>query len=438
MPSSGRKGKSKVSAHQEIVSLQHPIGVLVETTFDPARQPLLQFAVWTGKDFKAMTTMPLINGATAVPPADRNGLIEKRVVLLPSTATEYGSPDILLAELVAFIHRYADVPDFWEELIAHYVLMTWVYDRFTAVPYLRFLGEPQSGKTRCLQVAGSLSYKAIFGGGSTTASPLFRLLDLYRGTFVLDEADYKSSDLWSEMIKILNCGYMRGMPVLRSDKKGDSYDPRAFDVFGPKILSTRKEFEDHALETRCITLRTGERKIRPDIPRQLPEAFNTEALELRNKLLRWRFENHAPIQSDESKLLDLEPRLTQIGAPIYTVSCDPGFRVRLLTFLGDQADQQRGERPQAMVAEAIRICLQYNTKWPATLTVKEVSGYAHQVSVDWDAETNFTPKRTAPLVRTLGFDTRRTGTGYQFDVTAAQLSELVSRYKPKTGAATTP
>jgi hypothetical protein len=24
--------------------------------------------------------------------------------------------------------------------------MTWVYDRFTAVPYLRFLGEPGTGK----------------------------------------------------------------------------------------------------------------------------------------------------------------------------------------------------------------------------------------------------------------------------------------------------
>jgi hypothetical protein len=68
------------------------------------------------------------------------------------------------------VHRYADVPPFWEELIAHYVLMTWVHDRFTAVPYLRFLGEPASGKTRCLQVTSHLCYKSIIAGGATTAS----------------------------------------------------------------------------------------------------------------------------------------------------------------------------------------------------------------------------------------------------------------------------
>jgi hypothetical protein len=49
-----------------------------------------------------------------------------------------------------------------------------------------------------------------------------------------------------------------------------------------------------------------------------------------------------------------QPRLTQIGAPIYSVSCDPGFRARFVKFLGDQADEQRAERPQAVIVEAIR------------------------------------------------------------------------------------
>jgi len=31
-------------------------------------------------------------------------------------------------------------------IIGLYVLMTWVFDRFTAVPYLRFLGEPEQGR----------------------------------------------------------------------------------------------------------------------------------------------------------------------------------------------------------------------------------------------------------------------------------------------------
>jgi len=104
-------------------------------------------------------------------------------------------------------------------------------------------------------------------------------------------------------------------------------------VFGPKILTTRKEFADRALETRCLTLRTGDSKVRPDVPRQLPRVFDAEALALRNKLLRWRFENLALILTDESKLLSMEPRLTQVGAPLFSVSTDDNFRTELVNFL---------------------------------------------------------------------------------------------------------
>jgi hypothetical protein len=426
--------KPKQPKPREVTSFVGTGGLIGEITFDKARQPQVQFEVWKdgGEVAVQRDHWPLADGNRLVPPADKRGLIDKGVVRLPSRAADYVSQAALIAEIIAFIHRYADVPSFWEELIAHYILMTWVFDRFTAVPYLRFLGEPQSGKTRCLQVAGQLCYKSIIAGGATTAAPLFRLLEVYRGTFVIDEADYKNSDLSSEIIKILNCGYMRGLPVLRAEKSGDNYEPRTFDVFGPKILTTRKEFADHALETRCLTLRTGDRQVRPDIPRQLPRVFSSEALALRNKLLRWRFDNFLKIQSDESKLLALEPRLTQIGAPLYSVATDDGFRERLVKFLGELAEEHDGERPNAIVAEAIRQLLANQHTWPATLTIKAVRDKANEVRVDWDSGAEeFTAKRAGGLVRSLGFETRRANTGYEFTVTKAKLGELVTQYPPK-------
>src|SRR5207245_2037631 len=111
-------------------------------------------------------------------------------------------------------------------------------------------------------------------------------------------------------------------------------------------------------------------------------------------LLRWRFENFFQIQADESRLLALNPRLTQIGTPLYSVSTDDGFRARLLKFLDEQAEEQHAERPQAMVAEAIRQLLVNEQKWPATLTVKAVCEKAAEVSCDWEteAEAGFSPK----------------------------------------------
>jgi hypothetical protein len=181
-----------------------------------------------------------------------------------------------------------------------------------------------------------------------------------------------------------------------------------------------------------LTLRTGDGKVRPDIPRQLPARFYIEAQELRNKLLRWRFENLFHIQSDESKLLALDPRLTQIGAPLYSVATDEGFRGRLLKFLGDQAEEHDGERPNAMVAEAIRQVLVNGPKLPATLTIKTVCDKANEIRADWQScVEEFTSKRTGSLVRSLGFEPRRTNIGYQFSVTQAKLDELVGRYPPK-------
>jgi hypothetical protein len=426
--------KPKQQKPREVTSFLGSDGLIGEITFDKARQPPVQFEVWKdgGEVSVVWDRCPRANGTFNVPPADKHGLIAKGVVLLPSRSTNYGSQAALVAEIIAFIHRYADVPPLWEELIAHYVLMTWVFDRFTAVPYLRFFGEPQSGKTRCLQVAGQLCYKSIIAGGATTTAPLFRLLEIYRGTFVIDEADYHHSDLSSEIIKILNCGYMHGIPVLRAEKSGDNYEPRPFDVFGPKILTTRMEFQDRALETRCLTLRTGDGKVRPDIPRQLPSRFYTEAQDLRNKLLRWRFDNFFHIQADESKLLALQPRLTQIGTPLYAVSTDDGFRSRLVTYLEELAEDHAGERPNAMVAEAIRQLVAHEHTWPATLTVKAVCDKTNEVRTDWQSEAEeFSPRRTGGLVRSLGFETRRSNTGYHFTVTQPKLAELVERYPPK-------
>jgi hypothetical protein len=313
------------------------------------------------------------------PPSTTARMAKPGVVLLPSACMDYGSQDKLVAEIKDFIHRYADVSAFREDLTAHFVLMTWLYDLFTAVPYLRFLGEPGTGKSRMLQVAGHLAYKGIFAGGATTSSPLFRLIEVYRGTLVIDEADYKSSDAWVDIIKILNAG-LKGVPVLRSEKVGDTYEPRPYDVYGPKILGNRFKFDDWALESRCITLEMDECPLRPDIPRQLPPKFYPEAQELRNKLLQWRFNQPPNVKPDESALLHLEPRLTQIGTPIYSVSVDKEFRLQFVQFLGDYSRKQQTEKPQAVVVEALAGLMMGNQT--QKLTVREVTVAVNKLCVD--------------------------------------------------------
>lgn len=47
-------------------------------------------------------------------------------------------------------------------------------------------------------------------------SPIFHTLDAFRGTLIFDEADFRFSDERAEIVKILNNGNVRGVPVLRT------------------------------------------------------------------------------------------------------------------------------------------------------------------------------------------------------------------------------
>ena len=219
----------------------------------------------------------------------------------------------------------------FERVATHYVLLTWLYDAFSDLPYLRLRGDFGTGKTRALLTIGSICYKPFFASGASTISPIFHTLDAFRGTLIFDEADFRFSDERSEIVKILNNGNVRGMPVLRTMMNHQKeFNPRAFQVFGPKIVATRGHYDDSGLESRFITEDTGARSLRSDVPINLPETFKAEACELRNKLLLYRFHRRHEVRLDPS-LADarLEPRLNQIMLPLLSVAAESTLRAEM-------------------------------------------------------------------------------------------------------------
>jgi hypothetical protein len=269
--------------------------------------------------------------ARLVPFSPGNNLIKNEAVLLPSEPKIYRSETELVSEIQQFIHRYVDFQTAFETVATYYVLLTWLYDAFNELPYLRLRGDYGSGKTRALLILGSLCYKGFFASGASTVSPIFHTLDAFRGTLIFDEADFCFSDERAEVVKILNNGNVRGLPVLRTMmNRQREFNPQAFQVFGPKIVATRGSYEDKGLESRFIIAEMGSRELREDIPINLPEAFKDEARELRNKLLLYRFHRRPEVELDES-LVDpkLEPRVNQILLPLLSIAPDESLRTEL-------------------------------------------------------------------------------------------------------------
>jgi hypothetical protein len=356
------------TGHTPTASRCLPDGSIIELVYDPVRHATA--LAWWRDGTCSMRAHIEYGSERLVPFSPTNNIIKNEAVVLPMEPAEYGTKDDLVDDIRGFLHRYVDVSPDFEHVAAYYVLFTWVYDAFNEVPYIRFQGDYGTGKTRALLAVGSLCYKAFFASGASTVSPLFHILDAFRGTLVLDEADFRFSDEKAEIVKVLNNGNVNGLPVLRTMmSRQREFNPQAFRVFGPKIVAMRRAYQDPALESRFLTEVMGRARLREDIPINLPGSLKDEALALRNKLLLFRFRHrHAVTVRPDAHIGALAPRGNQILLPLLGIVDDDAARAALIAFAtsaqaGALAD--RGQSTEAQVLEVIR----------------ELSGEAHKEAV---------------------------------------------------------
>lgn len=339
------------------VSRVLPDGRLVELLHDPQAHATALAVADADGAVTVKATVELASGERLVPYAADNNLIAAGCVLLPSEPGPGMTQAALLAEIRAFLHRYVDLSPVFEEIAAHYVLLSWVYDVFNDLPYLRLRGDYGTGKTRALMAIGSLCYKPFFASGASTVSPIFHVLDAFAGTLVLDEADFRFSDATAPLSKILNNGNTAGLPVLRTmTNRHRELNPRAFKVYGPKLVAMRHSFSDRALESRFLTEETGQRSLRQDIPIQSPPALAEEARTLRNALLTWRLTHRGTVRTDPSRAAaDVEPRLNQTTLSLLSLMDDPAARARVHAELARAQIRIQTERAGSSDGVLVRI-----------------------------------------------------------------------------------
>jgi len=338
---------------------------------------------------------------TYIPTADP---LVGQVVHFASTARPYDSQAALFNQIKTFIHRYIELPPDFEDIATLYVLLTWVFEFAPSIPYLRVIGDWGSGKTRFLQVVGSICFRPIFASGATTPAPIFRILDKFQGTLVLDEADFKDSSSWVEMVKILNNGYRPGFPVLRADKEDGKWYPRGYRVFGPKLIATRSPFKDEALESRCLTTEMMP-LTRQDIPRLLPPSFAAEVDNLRSQLLTFRLGNLLKLKGRTfgNDLLEpnLQPRLQEILIPLKAmVDGDDSLVQSLALFihrLQETLFTRRRENPAGRVLAAMIELHEQGEELSSKNIADKVS------EMDEDA-LPLSPEKVGWLTRRLGFE----------------------------------
>ena len=137
-----------------------------------------------------------------------------------------------------------------------------------------------------MSIVKRLAKKAL-AASSITTSALFRSIEKWTPTLLIDEADTFLKDN-EELRGVLNSGHSRDMAyVLRTN--GDSMEPESFSTWCPKTIACIGKLSE-TLTDRSIELRL-ERKTGEDVVAKLRDATPADFERLPSQAMRWAIDN---------------------------------------------------------------------------------------------------------------------------------------------------
>ena len=163
----------------------------------------------------------------------------------------------------------------------------WTHDAYAHSPLLLATSkEPNSGKTTLVELLKLLVPRGL-SAVEMTGPTLFRFIEKFNPTFVVDEADALFRE--NEQLRALfNSGWTRGSGVPRINP--DTLEPEVFPTFAPKIIGMKgRKLPDTTLG-RAIVLEM-QRKLPGEVVEDFEHLDDAELRMLRGQFARWAADN---------------------------------------------------------------------------------------------------------------------------------------------------
>jgi hypothetical protein len=174
--------------------------------------------------------------------------------------------DVVLAEALGFVQRFVSFPNSHAAVAtALWAAHTHLLDHFDSTPRLSFLSpEPGSGKTRALEVLGSLVPNPMHAVNATPAALFRSVSDLeQQPTILYDEIDTvfgpKTKENNEEVRAFLNAGHRRSGEAFRCVGMGTNQTVKKFPTFAAVALAGLNDLPD-TIGTRSVIIRMRRRK----------------------------------------------------------------------------------------------------------------------------------------------------------------------------------
>ena len=396
---------------REVIGKVLSDGTIIEAVYDPASENGQLVVKSNGTLYNTDEYLDVVSGIRYRALIDP--IIQSRSILLPTGYSEPQDALALIDAIKTFFRKYLDQERAVMELSARYVLMTWVFDTLPKVGYLRFYGMWGSGKSTALQTSGAICYHPQFLGASMSSPSLFRRVDRYGGTLIMDEADFENSGL--------NDGYHSMGFVSRVSMK--NYKAEVYKVFGPKIMAARNRFGDDALESRIITCfqqATQNSSIR-QVQRNKPWP---EAEELRNRLLRFRLDNYHRLAEKTTRLKELEgfePRIVEVLTPLFHATGEVNIPEPILQYI-EKAQEDRiavlrlGD--EGIVAEELVKQSKLGNEYVYPGTIVEAVRNSTSISA----------RKVGDILSGFGLEGKKVQKGFRYFLKPDRIEHLIRRY----------
>jgi len=237
---------------------------------------------------------------------------------------------MLLDEMSALLGKYVYLPEGMIHTISAWCLGSYCFSSWQLYPKLLITSpEKRCGKTTLLEVIEGMAFRC-YPVSSISSSAIFRLIEEYKPTLLIDEADTFTKDDDS-LNGIINAGHKKRLAnVSRTERDGNEFHVRSFSVWAPMVLSGIGKQRD-TLHDRSIHIEM-ERKLPDYSVEKLPFNFFETKQHLRQKCMRWANDRHANLRMLASLPNYGNDRAQDNWQPLITIASHAGesWKKRLL------------------------------------------------------------------------------------------------------------
>lgn len=342
----------------------------------------------------------------------------------------------LLEAVCNVFSRFIVLPEGALEAIALWTLYTHAHEAFFVSPRLALYSpEKRCGKTHALTILGTLVPRPL-PASNISAAGVFRTIDKYRPTLLLDEAETFLRDN-EELRGILNSGHTCANAfVVRL--VGEQHEPVAFSTFAPIAFALIGKLPS-TLEDRSVVI-PMRRRTRDEAVERLRIDKLTQFAPLQRQAARWAADNLAALREADPAVPELDSdRAADNWRPLLAIADAAGgrwplrARQALSQLLSDEiADDSAGVQ---LLSDVRDLFVRTGAERLASEDVaRELAGLEERPWPEWRAGKPITAPQVAKLLRPFAVRPKPMRIGAEKTKRGYELGEFVdafARYLPE-------